>query len=184
MRIQPFQLFPELDAPGSGSESQYLYERNPAGSDARRASEEQLQSLASDLGLPPLRLTDGAAGGTFHAHRLIQHFQAARGEEAARRLADALFRKHLCEGRMPAADDVLAEACAEAGIDAGEAAAAVRDKGMGAERCRREIRAAGADVEVVPVVVVEGRRRDLTLRGAREVGQYVAALETVVKEST
>ena len=38
-------------------------------------------------------------------------------------------------------------------------------------------------VDSVPYVVVEGRRRDVTLVGAKEVEEYVKSLETVVKES-
>jgi predicted DsbA family dithiol-disulfide isomerase len=43
---------------------------------------------------------------------------------------------------------------------------------------------AGNGIDSVPIVVVEGRRRDLTLQGAKEVGEYVKALEQIVKEST
>jgi hypothetical protein len=34
----------------------------------------------------------------------------------------------------------------------------------------------------VPYVVLEGRRRDLTLEGAREVDEYVKSLRQIVKE--
>ena len=42
---------------------------------------------------------------------------------------------------------------------------------------------AGNGVDAVPYLVVEGKRRDLTLQGAKEVGEYVKALEQTIKES-
>ncbi len=42
---------------------------------------------------------------------------------------------------------------------------------------------AGNGIDSVPYVVVEGKRRDFTLQGAKEVEEYVKALEQVVKES-
>ena len=43
---------------------------------------------------------------------------------------------------------------------------------------------AGNGVDAVPHVVIEGRRRDFTLEGAKEVGEYLKALEGVAKECT
>lgn len=39
-------------------------------------------------------------------------------------------------------------------------------------------------VDAVPFVVVEGRRRDVSLRGCKEVEGYVRALETVIRENS
>jgi predicted DsbA family dithiol-disulfide isomerase len=41
----------------------------------------------------------------------------------------------------------------------------------------------GNGVDSVPHIVIEGKRRDITLTGAREVEEYVKALERVMKES-
>ena len=40
------------------------------------------------------------------------------------------------------------------------------------------------EVEVGPFVVIEGRKRDISLTGAKEVEQYVKALEQVAKEAS
>lgn len=42
---------------------------------------------------------------------------------------------------------------------------------------------AGNGIDSVPYVVVEGRRRDFTLEGAKEVVEYLKTLEQVAKES-
>ena len=45
----------------------------------------------------------------------------------------------------------------------------------------QEQRANGVDT--VPVVVFEGKRRDLTLEGAREVEEYLREMEKLVRET-
>lgn len=42
---------------------------------------------------------------------------------------------------------------------------------------------AGNGVDSVPYIVFEGKRRDLTLVGAKEVEEYEKALATIAKES-
>lgn len=42
---------------------------------------------------------------------------------------------------------------------------------------------AGNGIDSVPYMVVEGRRRDFTLEGAKEVAEYLKALEQIAKES-
>lgn len=42
---------------------------------------------------------------------------------------------------------------------------------------------AGNGIDSVPYVVVEGKRRDFTLEGAKEVAEYLKTLEQVAKES-
>jgi predicted DsbA family dithiol-disulfide isomerase len=42
---------------------------------------------------------------------------------------------------------------------------------------------AGNGIDAVPYVVLEGKRRDFTLEGAKEVEDYVKEFEKVAKES-
>ena len=42
---------------------------------------------------------------------------------------------------------------------------------------------AGNGVDSVPYVVLEGRKRDFTLEGAREVEEYVKEMEKLAKEA-
>ena len=91
--------------------------------------------------------------------------------------------RYFCESRHPAGDDTLIEACVEAGISEDEAKDIVLDSEKGKREVENDIRSTGMDVDAVPVVVVEGKRRDITLTGTKEVDAYVKALETVIKES-
>jgi predicted DsbA family dithiol-disulfide isomerase len=65
-----------------------------------------------------------------------------------------------------------------------ETKALVADRERGARQVKGQIRTVGMDVDAVPTTVIEGRRRDLTLVGLKEVAEYVKALQTIIKEST
>jgi predicted DsbA family dithiol-disulfide isomerase len=139
-------------------------------------------SLAEPLGLP-LRF-DGPTGNTLPAHRVIQLVQAERGADAASRLVDGLYRRYFGEAAHPAAGETLVGACVEAGLGEDEAKALVGDTERGERDVRNRMREVARDNDAVPVVTVEGKRRDITLTGAKEVAEYVKALETVIKESS
>lgn len=126
----------------------------------------------------------GDIGNTLPAHRVIQYFQKEKGEEVAGKMLDGLYRRYFTEAKHPAGDDTLVEACIEAGISEEEAKEVVLDGERGKREVENEIRSVGMDVDAVPVVVIEGKRRDITLTGAKEVEAYVKALETVIKESS
>ena len=42
----------------------------------------------------------------------------------------------------------------------------------------------GNGIDAVPYLVIEGKKRDVTLEGAREVNEYVNTLKRVIKESS
>lgn len=126
----------------------------------------------------------GTVANTLQAHRLIQHFQETKGAEIADRLVDSLYRQYFEEERHPASDETLLCAATEAGIEEGEAKAFIEDRDEGLMEVKMLIREqAGNQVDAVPYVVIEGKRRDVSLEGAREVEEYVSALEKIVKES-
>jgi len=72
-----------------------------------------------------------------------------------------------------------------AGIPDEEAEAVVDDREEGLQEVKMLIREQkGNGVDAVPYIVLEGRRRDFTLEGAKEVAEYVKTLEMVIKESS
>ena len=42
----------------------------------------------------------------------------------------------------------------------------------------------GNGIDAVPYIVIEGKRRDISLEGAKSVDEYVKALQQVIKESS
>lgn len=126
----------------------------------------------------------GTVANTLHAHRLIQHFQDSKGADFADRLVDSLYRQYFEEERHPSSDETLLQAATEAGIGEEEAKAFIEDRDEGLMEVKMLIREqAGNQVDAVPYVVIEGKRRDVSLEGAKEVDEYVSALEKIVKES-
>lgn len=43
---------------------------------------------------------------------------------------------------------------------------------------------AGNAIDSVPYIVIEGKRRDVTFQGCRDVEEYVKGLQQVIKESS
>lgn len=181
LHFEPYQLLPDL--PKTTDKQQWsLHNRHFDSPDVQSAYEEHMSSLFQPLGIT-LNFS-GPLGNTFAAHRLMQLVQDRHGSEVASRLLDGLYRRYFCEARHPAAPDTLREACVEAGLDADEAGRLVADEADGEKEVRDKLRVHAMDFDSIPVVVVEGRRRDVTLTGAKEVADYVKALETITKESS
>lgn len=76
------------------------------------------------------------------------------------------------------------KAATDAGISEAEAKAFIEDKNeylMDTKMALTEQARNGVDS--VPYIVLEGKRRDLTLVGAKEVNEYEKALQQIYKES-
>ncbi|CVK92580.1 uncharacterized protein FMAN_07474 [Fusarium mangiferae] len=159
-----------------------LHKKHNDNREAQKIFEEHMLSLAQPLKLP-IAFT-GPTGNSFPGHRVIQQVQESQGAEVANKLVDAVLRLYFAEGRHPGSDDTLIEACVDAGIDEGMAKSLVEDKSRGERDTKEKIRSTGMDIDAVPTVVIEGRRRDLTLTGLKEVSEYIKAMETIRKESS
>lgn len=132
----------------------------------------------------------GTIANTLQAHRVIQYFQAhpptasTSGPDVADKLVTSLYRQYFEEERHPSNHETLLQACKDAGIGDEEAKKIVEDQESGEDELKDAIREQkGNGVDAVPFVLVEGKRRDFTFEGAKEVGDYVKGLLQVVKES-
>ncbi|KAI9848646.1 MAG: hypothetical protein M1838_000449 [Thelocarpon superellum] len=128
----------------------------------------------------------GTIANSLPAHRLIQYFQEAPqgSPELADRIVNSLYILYFEQEAHPADDQTLLHAATEAGISLEAAQAAIRNRTEGVQDVKALIREqVGDGVDSVPYIVFEGKKRDFTLVGAQEVGEYVQALEQVAKES-
>jgi predicted DsbA family dithiol-disulfide isomerase len=180
---KPYQLYP--DAPLDGEDKFEWYKKTRYGdSDEKMSLYTQLmsaygrdQDIAFKFG--------GTIANTLHAHRVIRHFQDSKGPDVAGKLVTSLYRQYFEEEKHPSSDETLVAAATEAGIDAQEARDFVEDRDAEVLDTKMLIREqAGNGIDAVPYIVVEGKRRDVTLEGAREVNEYVKALNTVIRESS
>ena len=88
------------------------------------------------------------------------------------------------EGAHPSSAQTLLAACKDVGVLDDEVRAVVEDEQEGLIDVKRLIREQASNgVDAVPHITVEGRRRDFTLTGAKEVDEYTKTLEQVVKEA-
>ncbi|KAG9744512.1 thioredoxin-like protein, partial [Aureobasidium melanogenum] len=182
IKYLPYQLYP--NAPQEG-EDKYTWYR-----DARFNGDEEhmrkyvvlmtaygkAEGIAYKFG--------GRVGNTLQAHRVIQLVQENKGSDAAEKVVDSLYRQYFEEEQHPSSKETLLEALEEAGLGETEAKKMVEDEDEGLMDVKMLIREqAGNGVDAVPYVVFEGKRRDFTLEGCKEVDEYVKVLQQVAKES-
>lgn len=182
VKYLPYQLYP--DAPQEG-EDKYAWYR-----DARFNGDEEhmrkyvvlmtaygkAEGIAYKFG--------GRVGNTLQAHRVIQLVQETKKPDAAEKIVDSLYRQYFEEEQHPSSKETLLKACEEAGLGETEAKKIVEDEDEGLMDVKMLIREqAGNGVDAVPYVVFEGKRRDFTLEGCKEVDEYVKVLQQVAKES-
>lgn len=96
----------------------------------------------------------------------------------------ALYSQYFENEKHPSTDETLLKATADAGIPEAEAKAFIEDHNEGLMDTKLAIREQkGNGIDAVPYIVIEGKRRDITLEGAKEIEEYEKALHQIVKES-
>jgi len=96
-----------------------------------------------------------------------------------------LYSQYFENEAHPSSPDTLLKAATDAGISETEAKAFIEDENEGLQEVKMLVREQASNgVDAVPHIVIEGRKRDITLTGAKEVDQYFRALEQVLREST
>ena len=139
-------------------------------------------AYGAEVGIP-FRF-DGTVANTLHAHRLVQAVQETKGLGAADVAVTDLYGQYFTQAKHPSARDTLMHAARAAGLSDEEARRVVEDEDEGlmeTKMLEREQRSNGVDA--VPVVVLEGRKRDFTLEGARTVDEYRRELARVGMEA-
>ncbi|TKA71594.1 hypothetical protein B0A49_04727 [Cryomyces minteri] len=182
VKYLPYQLYQEASKEGEDKYAWYMASKY-GGSEERMKIYTTLMA-AYGVGLGIDFKFGGTVANTLDAHRLVQHYQSQRGPACADALINSLYRQYFEEERHPSSPQTLLTAAQEAGIDEKEARAFIEDEYEGLQDVKMLVREqTGNGVDAVPYVVLEGRRRDFTLQGAKEVDEYVKTLEQVVKES-
>ncbi|EKG20395.1 hypothetical protein MPH_02321 [Macrophomina phaseolina MS6] len=178
----PFQLYPEASKEGEDKYEWYRKSRYGDSEEKMKMYTAIMTAYGADAGIN--FKFGGTVANTLNAHRVIQHFQEASGPEVADKIVESLYSQYFENEKHPSAADTLLRATAAAGIPESEAKPVIEDESEGlmdVKMMMREQKSNGIDA--VPHVVIEGRRRDVTLEGAKEVDEYVKALQRVIKEN-
>ena len=126
----------------------------------------------------------GTIANTIDAHRLIQHYQETIGPDAANEIVNSLYSQYFELAAHPSSMESLMAAALAAGVSSDDAENFISDEYEDLVETRMLIREQASNgIDSVPYVIIEGKRRDFTLEGAKEVGEYVKVFETVAKES-
>jgi predicted DsbA family dithiol-disulfide isomerase len=154
LHFQPFELNPGM-APEGADAAQYLKAKYGMGDEQLAANRANIAARGAALGF-----TFGERAhvwNTFDAHRLL-HWAGLQSAAAQLAMKRALLKAYHGEGRNPAAREVLLEAAAVAGLDAGEAAAVIDDTACFADEVREaESQWQQAGIRSVPSVVIDRR---------------------------
>ena len=126
----------------------------------------------------------GTVANTLDAHRMIQHYQEEKGPEVADRIVKSLYTQYFEQEAHPSAAGTLLKAALDGGIDRSNAEALIGDEFEALPETKLLIREQASNgIDSVPHVVIEGKRRDVTLKGAKEVEEYLKEFDKIVKES-
>ena len=154
LHFQPFELNPGM-APEGADAAQYLKAKYGMGDEQLAANRANIAARGAALGFSFGERAH--VWNTFDAHRLL-HWAGLQSAAAQLAMKRALLRAYHGEGRNPAAREVLLEAAAAAGLDAGEAAAVIDDTACFADEVREaESEWQQAGIRSVPSVVIDCR---------------------------
>jgi predicted DsbA family dithiol-disulfide isomerase len=135
-----------------------------------RAMNDRVTRLAAEEGIA-FRLDLARPGNTLDAHRLV-HLARQGGLEAE--AMERLQAGYFCEGAAIADRETLVRLGAEAGLDQGDARAALASDRFADDVRAEESLAAGLGIRGVPFFVIDRR---LGVSGAQEPAVLVQALE-------
>jgi predicted DsbA family dithiol-disulfide isomerase len=182
-KYMPYQLYPEASEEGEDKFAWYKKSRYGDSDEKMKMYMNLMGSYGHAEGID--FKFGGTVANTLQAHRLIQHYQEAKGPETADNIVKSLYKQYFEEEKHPASDETLLRAATEAGIDEKEAKDFIEDRREGLMEVKALIRdQVGNQVDSVPRIKIEGKRRDVELEGAKEVEEYVAALNKVIRESS
>jgi predicted DsbA family dithiol-disulfide isomerase len=151
--------------------------------------EEAMLDMSSKLGIRIVYT--GVVANSLPAHRLIQHLQQKReideeeySYDKIEKFMDHLYQSYFTHSQHPSSVKTLASCIKEAGLPMSRDQVAAF---LASDKLARETKAMVAEQEVndvtgVPDVRIDGRRRDITLVGAKFVEEYAAALRQIIKE--
>lgn len=178
----PYQLYPEATKEGEDRYEWYKKSRYGDSADKMKVYVALMSAYGKSAGIN--YKFGGTVANTMDAHRVIQHFQEEKGPETADKIINSLYSQFFENEKHPSTDETLLKATTDAGISESEAKPFIEDKNDGLRDTKMLIREqAGNAVDSVPYIVFEGKKRDITLIGAKEVEEYEKALAQIAKES-
>ncbi|KAF2127005.1 thioredoxin-like protein [Dothidotthia symphoricarpi CBS 119687] len=177
----PYQLYPDFSTKGEDKYEWYKKEKYGGSEERMNMYADHMTKLGNIEGIS--FDFHGQIGNTLHAHRIIHYLLNSKSPAAAQKCLESLYKQYFEQQAHPSRPSTLVTACLAAGLTEEEARTLVDDESEGLGVTKAAIREqTGNGVDSVPYIVFEGRRRDFTLVGAKEVAEYEKILGQVAKE--
>jgi predicted DsbA family dithiol-disulfide isomerase len=155
LHFQPFELNPGMP-PGGQDITEHLTQKYGSTPEQQAQSREAIRQRGAALGFEFRKEGRGRIYNTFDAHRLL-HWAGLEGGDRQHALKKALLAAYFTQGRSPADHEVLAEAAAAAGLDAGRAREILAGQEYAAEVRAQEQLYLSQGIHAVPSVVINDR---------------------------
>ncbi|KAK5087640.1 hypothetical protein LTR70_002957 [Exophiala xenobiotica] len=181
VKYLPFLLYPEASKEGEDKYEWYRKSRYGDSEEKMRMYETLMSAYGTSVGIK--FKFHGTVANTLDSHRVIQHFQEEKGPETANKLINSLYSQYFENERHPSSDETLLKATAAAGIAEDEAKAFIEDRDEGIMDTKMAIGEQRGNTDAVPYIIFEGKRRDFTQEGLKEIEEYYKSLVQVAKES-
>jgi len=182
LRFAPYQLHPSL--PETGTDKRAWYIANRFGSEERmRAYSTVMGAYGRAAGID--YKFGGLIANSLNSLRAVMWVQdELNDQEKALLVLQSLYTQYFEQEKSLADRETVRTALERAGVSESEVTAFMDDETLHMALTKAEIREQETNsIDAVPFLTMEGKKRDLHLEGAKEVEQYVKALETIAKES-
>ncbi|KAL2400560.1 hypothetical protein ABEF92_002087 [Exophiala dermatitidis] len=182
VKFFPYQLYPEASKEGEDKAEWYKKSKYGDSQEKMNTYIKLMTAYGKTAGID--YKFGGTVANTLDAHRVIQHFQEEKGSETADKIINSLYSQYFEHEKHPSSTETLLKATADAGIPEEEARPIIENKNEGLADVKSLIQEQAMNgVDSVPTIIFEGKKRDFTLVGARDVEEYEKTLHQIAKES-
>ena len=95
-----------------------------------------------------------------------------------------MYEQYFEQEKHPSSPETLLKAAVSAGVEEAEAKAFIDHENEGLQDTKLAIREQASNgIDSVPYIILEGKRRDFTLVGAKEIQEYLKEMEKLAKEA-
>jgi predicted DsbA family dithiol-disulfide isomerase len=178
LHFQPFELNPAMPADGQDI-TEHLTQKYRTTPEQQAQAREAIRERGAAVGFEFRKEGRGRIYNTFDAHRLL-HWAGLEGAERQRALKKALLKAYFTDGRSPGDREVLAQAAAEAGLDAARARKILDGDEFAADVREREEFYLNHGIHAVPAVIVNDRH---LIQGGQPPEVFEQALRQIAAEA-
>lgn len=179
LHFQPFELNPHMGPEGQDM-TEHLSEKYGSTPEQQAQIRETIRQRGAEVGFTFKPEGRGRIWNTFDAHRLL-HWAALQGDDKQHALKKELLNAYHGRAENVSDAEVLANACASAGLDATQARAILAGDDYADAVRENEMQWQQAGIRSVPAIVIN---RQFLISGGQPVAVFEEALRKIAADST